>query len=311
MTLLRRKRVLAAKIETTVGTAIALSGTDAAMNVYNTMIQPNIPMEQREGQGGFNDLSAVPGIRTGTATFRTDISYDGTSLPSWATTFLPACGWVADGNVYKPKTAPPGTAAGVKTVTIAAYIDGKVKKISGAMGTFTVNFPTGRLAFIDWTFTGKYEDEADASILSPTYPTTKPSRAADGTFTYNSVAMCAESVTIQAGNTVNPLECITSETGLDFYFVGARKPTWSANPLTKLVATLDRYGMWTAMDEYALQITVPGEDGTVQFSSPKAQITNIQEGERGGLVSDQVDWQANKNGSTHDEELIITFTPGS
>lgn len=308
MALLKRKRVMAAKVETTIGTAIALSGSDAAFNIYNPVIQYGIEMEQREGQGGFNFLSAVPGPRTGTLTFRTDISYDGASVPSWASVLLPGCGWVNSSGTFKPVTAAPSASGGVKTLTMATYIDGKVKKISGAMGTFTANFPTGKLAYIDWTFTGKIEDEADTSILSPTYPTTLPSRAAGGTFTYNDVAMCAESVTIEAGNTVSPLECVTSETGYDYFYVSNRQPTWKANPLSVLVATLDRYSLWTGMSEYELEIVVPGVGGTVTFRSPKAQITNIQEADRNGLVAEDIEWQANKNGSTADEELQIIFT---
>ena len=307
MSLIRRKRVLAAKIETTVGTAIALSASDAALNVYNAIIQPTIAMEQREGQGGFNYLSAVPGTRTGVATFRTDISYDGTNIPSWASTFLPACGWVDTAGVFNPVTSAPGS-NGVKTLTIGVYNDGKVKKISGAMGSFTITAPTGRLAYIDWTFTGKYEDEADVAILAPTYPTTLPSRAAGGTFDFNSVALCAETVTIESGNTISPIECVTSDTGYDYFFVGDRKPMVKANPLAVLVATIDRYGLWTGATEYALDLTLPGADGTVSFTAPKAQIQNMQEGDRNGIVSDDIEWSCNKNGSTHDQELSITFT---
>ena len=53
MPLLRRKRVLAAAIEGTVGTAESLDAGDGAMNVYNAVIQPGITAIQREGQGGF------------------------------------------------------------------------------------------------------------------------------------------------------------------------------------------------------------------------------------------------------------------
>lgn len=312
MTLIRRKRVLAAKIETTVGTAESLSGSDATFNAVNPIIQPTIDMEEREGLGGFGRIASVPGMRMGTATFRIDISYDGTSVPAWATTFLPACGWVNSSGTFTPKTAPPGTAAGVKTLTIATYVDGLLKRISGASGTFVANFPTGRSAYLDFTFTGKYEDESDVAILTPTYSTVLPSRAAGGAFTFNSVDMCAENVTIDAGNNVVPIECVASATGLDYHFIGDRNTTWTANPIKKLVATLDRYGLWTDMNEYELAISVPGAGGgTVEFNSPKAQIVNMQEGDRNGIVSDELTWQANRNGSTVDQEMSIIFTPES
>lgn len=98
MTLLRRKRVLAAAIESTVGTAESLDAGDGAFNVYNALINPNITMIQRESQGGFNYLSPIPAGYSGAATFRTYLEWDGTATePAWADTFFPACGWVKSG----------------------------------------------------------------------------------------------------------------------------------------------------------------------------------------------------------------------
>ena len=120
--MLRRKRVLAAKIESTIGTAETLAAADAAMNIYNPIIQATIDMEARQGQGGFGMFSSVPGGRIGVATFRTYLEWDGTvTEPSWADTFLPACGYVKTGQVYTPRTEAPGT--NVKTLTIGVYQD--------------------------------------------------------------------------------------------------------------------------------------------------------------------------------------------
>ena len=63
MPLLKRMRVLAAKIETTVGKAGSLAAADAAMSVFNPMMQSTIEMEEREGEGGFGYLSSVPAGR--------------------------------------------------------------------------------------------------------------------------------------------------------------------------------------------------------------------------------------------------------
>jgi hypothetical protein len=94
MTYLVKRRVTAAKVETTIGTAIALANADGNENFYNTKIVPNVTVEERPGQGGFGRLGGVPGARTGTATFRTYIYYDGTTVPFWAevTSFLLVAG---------------------------------------------------------------------------------------------------------------------------------------------------------------------------------------------------------------------------
>lgn len=312
MPLLKRKRVLAAKIETTVGTAESLAAADAAMNVYSPMIQANVEMEEREGQGGFGYLPSAPGARTGVATFRTMLEWDGTDTePKWADTFLPACGWVKVGGVFTPRSEAPGT--NVKTLTIGCYVDGVFKSIAGAMGTFVVTLPTGKAGYIDWTFTGVWQAPSDVALIAPTYPAAKPMRYAGGLAEWNDVNLCVSQVTIDAGNEVIMRECPTTEAGYISAFISNRKPKITADPEAVTVAAQDRWGAWLAMTEYALEIDVAGpaggsSDAMLSFDVPKAQIMNLQEGDRAKLVTDQLEFACNKNGATHDQELSITFT---
>lgn len=308
MTLLRRKRVLAAKIESTVGTAEALSASDATFNIYNALIQPTIEMEQREGQGGFGYLSAVPGGYTGVATFRTYLEWDGTATePSWADTFFPACGWVKSGQVYTPRTEAPGT--NVKTLTIGLYEDGILKRISGAMGTATITLPTNRSGYIDWTFTGVWLAPTAVAMLTPTYPTDKPLRFAGGLAEWDNVNLCVEQATINLGNTVIMRECPTTEAGFISALVTNRQPLITVNPEASTIAAQDRWAAWLAQNEYALELDLAGPSSSVlSFDAPKAQIQNDQEGDRNGMVTEDITFQCNKNGATHDQELSITFT---
>jgi hypothetical protein len=317
MTLLKRKRVLAAKIEGTVGTAESLLAADAAFNAYDVMIQPNIDFEEREGQGSFGYLASVPGGYRGTATFKTDISWDGTGDPSWASTFFPACGLVKDTGVWYPKTAAPGS--DVKTLTIGCYLDGIFKSIKGAAGTFRIILPTGRRATIEWTFTGIWVTPSDTAILDPTYPGYEtptpemPLRAAGTQATFNSVALCYENATIDVANEVIMRECATDASGFHSALITNRKPMVTANPEAKLVATRPSYTNWLARLEATLAITVPSAtgNGSIAFSAPKAQIINIQEGDRSRLVTDEIEWQCNRNGQSDDREFSITFTDNS
>ena len=48
MPLLKRLRVMAAKVEGTIGTDSTPTGTDGAFNAYDVMIQPSIAMTDRE-----------------------------------------------------------------------------------------------------------------------------------------------------------------------------------------------------------------------------------------------------------------------
>jgi hypothetical protein len=306
MSLLMKKRVLAAKIETTIGTAIALGNADGAENVFNAKLVPNVTVEERPGQGGFGRLGGVPGARTGTATFRTYIYYDGTTVPFWATTFLPACGWVATGGVYTPRSEAPGS--NVKTLTIGCYADGKLYSIAGAMGTFQAVFPNGRPAYIDWTFTGKWQAVTNTALITPTYPTTLPMRYASATTTFNSVALCLEQVTLDAGNTVTPRECTADATGYHSYIVTDRYPKITANPEAVAIATRDPHAQLLAGTEAAFALSIPTTGGGyVGFDAPKAQLLSVGDEDRSGLMVDALEFGCNKNGSTHDQELSITF----
>lgn len=301
------RRVLAVKAETTIGTAETLASGDGAFNAQNVSIQASIDVEDRQAQGSFNRLSGVPGARMGTISFTTDIGWDGTAtMPTWASVLFPACGVVESTQVYTPRSESPGS--NVKTVTIAAYEDGLRKQLSGAVGTFVLNLPSGRMASIDWTFTGVFNAVADVALIAPTYPTAAPLRFADATLTYDSVAQIVESVTLDIGNEVVMRESAATAAGYISGIITGRRPTVTMNPESRLVANDDRFGDWLAANEAALSIVLDGPtDSTITIAAPKAQIVNVQEGDRNGIQVDDVEFTLNKNAASADQEFSITF----
>lgn len=310
--LLGKKSVLAAKIETTPGDAISLSASDAAFNVYDAQIVPDIQMDTQEAQGGFGKLASVPAGLKGRMQFKTFLQWDGTATePAWADTFFPACGWVKSGQVYTPRSEVPGT--NVKTLTMGRYVDGTLYTLTGCMGTFKVNLPTGRVGFIEWDFLGVWAGRTDASILSPTHPTAANLRFAGGVSQWNNVDLCTSNVVIDAGNELYLLECANGDdalrSGHTYCVVTDRTPIVTADPLAVTVAAQDRWGAWLSRSEFALEMYCPGPTTSqLRFDAPKAQIINNTEALREKLVADQIQFQCNKNGSTADQELSITFT---
>jgi hypothetical protein len=314
MPLLRRKSVFAAKIESTVGTAETITSSEGVFNARDFSIQPSIAMTRREGQGGFNYLPSIPEGMMGTCTITHDLAYDGTNLPTWASVLLPACGWVDTAGVFSPVTQGPGGAGGVKTLTIAQYLDGKRKMLSGAMGTFTITLPTGKVAFITFTFTGLYHvDETDTAIIAPTYPTTLPLRFANGSTLFDSVAMCLANATVDAGNSVQMRECVEAgnRTGYESAIVTDRAPIITADPESVLVATQNRDNLWLTSDPGPLAITLNGTgNSTLVIAAPAAQLENKQQAERNGMSTDDLTWLCSR-GSAADTELTITFNAAS
>jgi hypothetical protein len=306
MSLLRRRSVFAAKVEGTIGTAESLTAAEGVFNVMGLTIQPNIAVEEREGQGGFNYNKSVPGIRSGTATFSTEAYYDGSNIPPWATVLLPGCGWVNSSGTFSPKSLGPGT--DVKTLTIGGYVDGVYRVLAGCMGTFTIDLPTGRMVKFNWTFQGKWINPTGAALIEPTFPTvTTPMRMAAGSVSWDSTNICTENVTVDAGNEVILRECAGELGGIKSALVVNRKPMITANPEMVLVATQNRHSHWLTMDADSLVITTGGSDeNRLVITATKAQIQNIQQGERSGLLTDEITWMATA-GATPDTELTIDF----
>ncbi len=308
MTLLKRKRVLAAKPETTPGTAEALTSAEAAFNCYDIVIQTETELEQREGQGSFGMRQSVPGGYKGRLQFKHDASWDGTATePSWADTFLPACGWVKNGQVFTPRSEAPG--ANVKTLTFGVYVDGVYKTLRGAVGTFRLNCSSGKSAFLEFDFMGIWSSPTDVAIITPTYPTALPLRFASSTTTWNSVDLLVENLTLDSGNTMILRESSGTAAGFSAGLITNRIVTITGNPEAKTVATQDRYGKLLDMSEHALTWSLDGPTNSViTINVPKAQIQSISEADRENMVIDDITWQANRDGSNVDQECSITFT---
>jgi hypothetical protein len=222
--------------------------------------------------------------------------------------YLPA-GLFDSSGVFSPVSQGPGT-SGVKTLTIGHYKDGKRSMLSGAMGTFTITCPTGQVAFITFTFTGKYStNETDTTIIAPTYPTATPLRFAAGALTWNSVALCTSSLTVDAGNTVIMRECVNASdrSGFVSALVTNRAPIITADPESVLVATQDRDALWLTSSAQAFSASINGPaNSTVVIAAPKAQLENKQQGNRNDLMTDDLTWLCSA-GSSADTELTITF----
>jgi len=308
MPLLRRKAVFAAKVEATIGTAESLTTAEAAFNARDFIIQPSIGMTRREGQNGFNYLPSIPEGMQGTCTIVHDLAYDGTTIPSWASVLLPACGWVDTAGVFSPVSAGPGST--VKTLTIGHYKDGKRSLLSGAMGTFVITLETGKVGYITFTFTGKYStNETDTAIIAPTYPTTLPMRFAAGALTWNSVALCTSKVTIDAGNSVIMRECVnaTDRSGYVSAIVTNRAPIITADPESVIVATQDRDAKWLTSSGEAFSCQIGSAGTSIVFAAPEAVLENKQQGNRNDMLTDDLTWLCAANASTADAELTITF----
>lgn len=309
MALLTRRRVIAAKIETTPGTAEVLAGTDAAFNASNVQIQANIDFVQRPSQGGFPPLPGMLSQRGGQVTFDMEVATNGSGAnAAWATTFLPGCGMVATTNTWAPASLPPGGAGFPKTLTIGVYEDGVRKVLAGCMGTVSFRLTDGEPIIASFTFNGVWQTPTDVAILTPTYPTTKPIRMMGASIVLASNALPPmQEFTFDVGNEVQMREDAANANGIRHAVIVGRRVNGTMNPEATLVATRPQYTEWLAETTGSFVLNAGSANNQITFSVPTWQAVNVQEAERNGLNIDQVEWQANRGG-TADSDFTITFS---
>lgn len=305
--LVRRRRLVAAKVETTPGTAISLAAADAALNCYNPTIQPDIPFEEREGQGSFSPRTGALGARSGTLEFETDMWGQASTPPGWATILLPAVGMYTTALVYALTSKPPGASAGGgKTLTMGLYEDGVFKTIRGAVGNAVLTFVSGRPVRIKWTFKGIWDAPTDVALLAPTYPTVAPLRFASSGLAIGSWTPQVQEMTLDLGNIITLREDSADVSGYHSAVLGGRRITGHINPEAGLVATKDVYGILLARTESSVAITLGTAGNQVAFAAPKMQFTSIKEADRNGVQVDDIQYQLNRS-AADDDELTITF----
>ena len=305
MPILKRVRTIAAKVETTVGTAESLTASEGVFNAFDIDINASIEVEEREAQGSFDRLAGVAGARQGTMTFKTDV-YIGAGQPAWASVLFLGCAYVPTSTVYTPRSEAPGT--NVKTLTVGVFENGIFKSLAGATGNFKIVFPSGKKAYIEWEFKGVWQAPTATALIAPTYPTDLPIRFAGGAATFNSVALQVENVTFDAGNEIVYREDPTTAAGYISTLITDRMPKITCNPET--TTSQDRFALWVASTEYAFAVSVAGPSSSaLAISAPKAQVVNNQEGDRGKLQIDELEFTCNKNGATKDAQVSITVTP--
>lgn len=302
MPLLTRKRVMAAKAEGTDGTAETLSASEAVMNVYDTNFAGDLPVFAREGQGAsFSKRKSVQTTQAGTVTFASDI-IGGSSAPYWASVLLPLCGFVGGtGDAYTPSTAQTGG-----TGTIGVYQDGLLKRIAGAMGKVRFVFTDGEPLRAEWEFMGKYVAPSDTAILAPTYETTIPPRFAGATLTIGAYTPLISNLTIEIDNEIKLREDVTDATGFKTAVIVNRRVVVSMDAEADLVANYSAYATLLAGTTAVLDLTVGTTGNQLDIDIPVLQLVGVEDGDREGLVTHNLTFEAQRNAAAGDDEIVIT-----
>jgi len=311
MPLLQDETLIAGKIESVEGTEEVLTNADV-VDIKEPSFSPEINMVARDLlRGTLSKAKSLPGKRQGTIGFMVEVKGSGAAgtAPSWGK-FLRACGFseVVTGGVsvvYQPSSSS------IPSLTIAAYMDGVIKKIWGARGTVKFTFVAGEIATMEFTFTGADWDVVDGVMLTGhTFMSTEPpvllntSVSIDGGY-----AAILENLDFDMQNSVNNRVSMAASSGNLSALITERRPIGSMDPEDDLVATHDFYVRWKAGTEAALALTVGSTAGNIiDFDIQKAAYANLQGADRNKLRTLAADFEINMDSDAGDDELVITLT---
>ena len=315
MPIVKRMRVLGALQETvTLGTAVSIATSNCNFNAYDIEIQGAIEYHERSSiVGSFSNLSGVIGNQSGTLNFKTELFGSGTpgTSPGWATALLPACGMIETTGTWAPSSLPPVVAAttgNTQTLTMAVYENGLRKQLVGCMGDVKLAYAVGQPIMLEWSFQGVWQAVTTTAMLTPSaLPTRKPIKFATATMSIGGTApACLETFELSLGNELIMRQCAANATGYETALITGRRPvgTWNPESTTPGVAP-DDYALWLAGTEEILIVAVTDGTDTVTINAPKAMRMNIQEGERTGIQTDQIEFALNS--ATGDDEFTIDF----
>lgn len=311
--LLRRRRVFAARVETTTGAALNLENSHGAINAFDRELTPEVEMIEREAQGSLSRLSSVPGRRQGTIEVTTHLhGAGGTGLPYWANTLLLAAGFAESGGVYGLSSTSE------TTLTTGILEDGRLRRIAGAKANLEMTFSPGEPVSCNWTLLGKLLQPGAQTMITPTYPTVKPPRFAAATLTIGgdpfvritemTLNLNNELVLRQDAGADDDAARSGDGTGFRAAAIVNRNVTISFNPEAVAFATKNWYADMLNAAEAAMVIELDGGvNNTITINAPKVQAINVQPGDRDGIQVDEVELQCNRN-EAGDDELTITFT---
>lgn len=227
----------------------------------------------------FGNSEQIPIMEEAVIEFDVEYAGGGTPLgtaPKWGPLLL-ACGFAETVVASTSVTYNPISSA-IGSVTIYAYLDGILCKITGAKGDVSIEAAAKRLPHFKFRFVGKYVPVTDAAIPgSSDFSAFQQPKAAipanTGTTTIDAYAARVASVQMQLSNEISHALWMNAETN----DIIDRKPKGSIVFEEVTVATKDYF----TLVRNASLVAFAWNHGTVAgnrvaLTAPKLQLVNLQ-----------------------------------
>jgi hypothetical protein len=193
-------------------------------------------------------------------------------------------------------------------VTVVWNADGKNWVMPGCAGTWKFTGKAGEVVTIEFTMTGLYITETDASIPSATYLSQQPAPFMSATLSIHSFTTAIlASAEIDLGGKVEILDDANSANGVKGVQFVSREPSIAIEMGAEKLATFDAFGKMKSGAEATTSFVIGATAGNIiTISMPKTQIIDVKPVNKNGLGFYQLKLQANQN--TGDDWITITMT---
>ena len=257
MSLLTRKRVILAKIETTYGVDPTPTGAANAILVRNLNVTPQ--STQLVGReiirpflGNFEQLEASTHVELD---FEVEAAGSGTAgnAPGYGC-LLRACG-LSETLTAGTKVDYKPVSSGFESVTVYFNVDGVLHKITGARGDVELTINSAQIPVFKFKFVGIYNAPTDTALPTVSYSNFQTPLVANTTntpsFSFFGVSPVLQDLSFQLGNQVDYRTLIGSQYVQLTDRKAAGQVTFEANP----IATKDWFTTALANGLGALSIT--------------------------------------------------------
>lgn len=303
--LITELNALAAKIETTTGTPIALTSPDGAMNCFDvTPVEADGPAMERKSPGTLAPNQPFPNSIAGRVTFKHEVMGGSSTDPLWMSVLLAACGFTKSTGVYKPLSGAS------TTITIGTYVDGRLLSLAGAMGKVTFDAEAGQPMIGSYDFMGRFVDPSAVALLQPTPIAAIAPLFAGATLTFGAATFFIPKLQIVVENTIALRKSGTDANGIHAALITGRKITVRISPEALALGTKDWFGVYKNSTNTAMNCVLGTNAQSIfTIAATKMALLNPPKYETdNGIYRDALEFVCYSLTAGGDDELTITRT---
>jgi hypothetical protein len=197
-----------------------------------------------------------------------------------------------------------------ESVTLFLFYEGILHRMYGAVGTVSFSGESGAYGKASFTFTGDYVDPIDYPIpTNPVFEATIPSQIEYAGLCLDGYAdLCAQSFSVDIGNTITPRACISGRDGFNGRRITARNPQGSVNPEAVKESVFPFWRYMANGNIFSFHVKAGSVAGNqVKFISDSAQIGALNYGDRDGFRTYDVPLRFSQYTTAGNDEIRIVF----